>query len=254
MSQTALSGFRNEDWVVGQFNGHRGGSYGAGWLAAMGYENFSRVCAQTTRKMGFYNKADVLVLVDGNVEWISVKKFIASFNQIDKRRVGVFADLWKMPAAVADSLRMYCGEEGYRPDDTCRPISALRDPRRFFMDELPDGQKEQVVSFLNKNKKKIIQDVMAGRGRGAARWMLVVEEHLGAPSKSALVRMNDVIRHYAEGPAFITKTGNLRLGKITIQRKGGDAGKRTAQMLQFKFSPRDLFAVKGAHVFEDRAS
>lgn len=73
MFQTALSGFRNEDWVVDQFNGHRGGSYGAGWLAAMGYGNFSRVCAQTTRKVGFYNKADVLVLVDGNVEWISVK-------------------------------------------------------------------------------------------------------------------------------------------------------------------------------------
>ena len=179
------------------------------------------------------------------------KKFIASFNQIDKRRVAVFADLWKMPVAVADSLRMYCGEEGHRPDDTCRPISALRDPRRFFMDELPDGQKEQAVSFLNKNKKKIIQDVMAGQGRGAARCMLAVEERLGSPSKSALVNMNDVIRHYAEGPALITKTGNLRLGRITIQRKSGDAGKRTAQMLQFKFSPRDLFAVKGAHVFEN---
>ena len=84
--------------------------------------------------------------------------------------------------------------------------------------------------------------------------MLAVEEHLGAPSKSALVRMNDVIRHHAEGPAFITKIGNLKLGRITIQRKGGDAGKRTAQMLQFKFSPRDLFTVKGAHVFEDCSS
>ena len=81
MSQTALSGFRNEDWVVGQFNSHRGGSCGAGWLGAMGYRHFSRVCAQTTRRMGFFNKADVLVLVDDNVEWISVKKFIASFNQ-----------------------------------------------------------------------------------------------------------------------------------------------------------------------------
>lgn len=72
-SHTDLSGFRNKGWVVGQFNNYRGGSYGAGWLAAMGYGNFSRVCAQTIRKMGFYNKADVLVLVDSNAEWISVK-------------------------------------------------------------------------------------------------------------------------------------------------------------------------------------
>ena len=251
MSQTALSGFRNEDWVVGQFNSHRSGSCGAGWLDAMGYRHFSRVCAQTTRRMGFFNKADVLVLVDDNVEWISVKKFIASFNQIDKRRVGVFAEIWKMPDAVTDSLRMYCGEEGYRPSDICESISSLRDPRRFFMDELPNGQKEQVVSFLNKKKKKIIRDVMAGRGRAAARWMLAVEERLDAPPRSALVRMDDVVRHYAEGPALITRTGNLRLGRITIQRKGGDGGKNTAQMLQFKFSPRELFGIDGAYVFGD---
>ena len=122
------------------------------------------------------------------------------------------------------------------------------------MDELSDRQREQVVSFLNKKKKKIVQDVMAGRGRGAARWMLAVEERLDASPKSALVRMDAVVRYYAEGPALITKTGNLKLGRITIQRKGGDAGKRTAQMLQFKFSPRDLFAIREAHVFEECAS
>ena len=132
MFQTALGRFQNEDWVVDQFNGHRGGSCGAGWLDAIGYRNFSRVCAQTIRKMGFYNKADVLVLVDGNVEWISVKKFIASFNQIDKRRISEFAKLWKMSDAVADSLRMYCGEEVYRPGDICKPTSPGRDPRRFL--------------------------------------------------------------------------------------------------------------------------
>ena len=144
MSQTALSGFRNEDWAVDQFNSHRGGSCGAEWLDAMGYQNFSRVCAQTTRKMGFYNKADVLVLVDGNVEWISVKKFIASFNQVDKRWVDVFADLWKMPDAVTDSLRMYCGEEGYRPGDVCKTISSLRDPRRFLWTNYLTGRESRL--------------------------------------------------------------------------------------------------------------
>ena len=59
--------------MVGQFNNYRGGSYGAGWLAAMGYGNFSRGCTQTTRKVGFYNRAGVLVLVVGNAERISVK-------------------------------------------------------------------------------------------------------------------------------------------------------------------------------------
>jgi hypothetical protein len=31
------------------------------------------------------------------------------------------------------------------------------------------------------------------------------------------------------------------MGKITIQRKGGDAGKDTVNMLQFKFNPCLLF-------------
>ncbi len=60
------------------------------------------MCAQTTRNIGFFNKADVLVLVDNNVEWVSVKKFTASFNQIDKRRVDEFAKLWHMPDYIRD--------------------------------------------------------------------------------------------------------------------------------------------------------
>ncbi|MCE2498670.1 MAG: hypothetical protein J4F28_06760 [Nitrosopumilaceae archaeon] len=48
--------------------------------------------------------------------------------------------------------------------------------------------------------------------------------------------------------ASITQRGNLKLGKITIQRKGGDAGQDTAQMLQFKFSPKDLFGIEGSHI------
>lgn len=63
----------------------------------MGYNRPGKVCAQATRKMGFFNKADVLSLVDDNVEWISTKKFTASFNQIDKRWVRTFAELWNMP-------------------------------------------------------------------------------------------------------------------------------------------------------------
>jgi len=33
----------------------------------------------------------------------------------------------------------------------------------------------------------------------------------------------------------------LHLGKVTMQRKGGDAGRNTANMLQFKINPLKLF-------------
>lgn len=36
-------------------------------------------------------------------------------------------------------------------------------------------------------------------------------------------------------------TINLKIGKITMQRKGGDNGRETAKMLQFKINPAELF-------------
>ena len=248
MSHIALGGFKNEDWVVSQFN-NGDSTYGTAWLKIMGYVQPKKVCAQTTRKMGFFNKADVLVLVNDEVEWVSVKKFTAGFNQIDKRWVGKFAEQWRMPDVVSGSLKMYCGEEGYRPTDLLGPSISTRDEQRFYMDELSVKRQDAVISFLTKRKERIMQDVMAGRGKGAARWILAVEERRDAPNRSVLVPMDAAVRHYMEGPAVVTKKGNLRLGRITIQRKGGDAGKKTARMLQFKFSPKELFRVGGAQVF-----
>ena len=40
------------------------------------------------------------------------------------------------------------------------------------------------------------------------------------------------------------RDGNLRIGRITMQRKGGDAGRATAKMLQFKINPVLLFDAK----------
>lgn len=116
-----------------------------------------------------------------------------------------------------------------------------------MMNELDLDRQEAMLKFLNKNKRKIITDVIAGRGKASARWMLLVEEKQGVPWRSAMLPINTVVS-YCVGDASITAKGNLKLGKITIQRKGGDAGKDTAQMLQFKFSPRDLFEVDGSHV------
>lgn len=42
-----------------------------------------------------------------------------------------------------------------------------------------------------------------------------------------------------DGVVSITKGGNIKIGKITIQRKGGDGGKPSACDLQIKFCPSD---------------
>ena len=47
-----------------------------------------------------------------------------------------------------------------------------------------------------------------------------------------------------EGDVEITQAGNLKIGQITIQRKGGDNGRQTAKMLQFKINPVQLCELK----------
>lgn len=37
--------------------------------------------------------------------------------------------------------------------------------------------------------------------------------------------------------------GSLKIGKITMQRKGGDGGRDSAKMLQFKLNPCELFEI-----------
>ncbi|STO99978.1 type II R-M system restriction endonuclease [Helicobacter canadensis] len=53
--------------------------------------------------------------------------------------------------------------------------------------------------------------------------------------------INEVINFYS-GEVRITEKGSLKIGKITIQRKGGDGGRESAKMLQFKLNPCELFS------------
>lgn len=45
---------------------------------------------------------------------------------------------------------------------------------------------------------------------------------------------------FGSGDIEITKRGSIKIGRITLQRKGGDGGRDTANMLQFKIDPSKL--------------
>jgi len=53
--------------------------------------------------------------------------------------------------------------------------------------------------------------------------------------------MNYVINYFGNGEVLITNRGSIKIKRITIQRKGGDGGRDTAKMLQFKINPAELF-------------
>jgi len=93
---------------------------------------------------------------------------------------------------------------------------------------------------LEKNKSFIVSDILKGRGKFAAEWILVAQK-IRTNARWVLKSMNFCMNHYGNGDVYISKRGAIKIYKITMQRKGGDGGRVTANMLQFKLDPTELF-------------
>lgn len=88
----------------------------------------------------------------------------------------------------------------------------------------------------------IISDILRGRGEFCAEWVLVVQKYNGI--RWTLKNINMIMNYYFDdGKVMISPRGSLKIGKITMQRKGGDTGRKTANMLQFKLDPTEIFNI-----------
>lgn len=244
-SETAKSGFKNEVFVKDVFNEWKKKELAKKWLMQMGYkiDSVKSINAVLGREINQgIGKSDVIVTIDGKIEGISIKKFSASFNQIDKRWADNYVPLWNIPKEVLIVLKKYSGEKGFQPKDILNDegIKKLRDKRRFHMDELSQKEQKMVLDFFTNNLNPIITDLLKGRDSLIANWLLVIKYNNGNVSDSKIISINDAIKHYSTGNVTISKKGTIKIGKITLQRKGGDGGRETAQMLQFKFSPNEI--------------
>ncbi len=86
-----------------------------------------------------------------------------------------------------------------------------------------------------------VSDILKGRDKFAADWMLVILKDDKESYKWILKDINAVMNIFGQGKIRITDRGSLKIGEITMQRKGGDAGRESAKMLQFKINPCLLF-------------
>lgn len=159
----------------------------------------------------------------------------SGFNQIDKRRIDKYREMWKIPDDIVLSLKYFTGE--------VEPIDfgfGLSDDRRMYLNQLNLESQRNLINFFEDNKITIISDIIKGRGAFSAQWMLVVHKVTDTESKWAFKSINEVINHYSKGEVKISPKGSLNIGKLTAQRKGGDGGRESAKMLQFKFNPLEL--------------
>jgi len=241
-SKTAKAGFSNENDVIDRFNNWKTDKIAQDWLAEMGYKMDDIEFVKALKVRGHY-KADIQVRITVLIKLKSQEdlqnlqvKLVSNpqgFNQIDKRWVDKYVELWNMPADITTILKRFTGE--------IAPTGIkLRDSRRNFLDEMSQSDQSKIVNYFTENKILIISDLLKGRGEFSADWTLVILKSNGE-SSWVLKSINHVMQVFGTGEVRITKEGSLKIGKIGMQRKGGDGGRETAKMLQFKINPVELF-------------
>lgn len=241
-SKTAKGGFKNEQDVIDKFNNWRTEKIAQKWLAEMNYRIDDIEFVKASKVRGQY-KADIQVRITILIKLKSQEdlqnlqvKLVSNpqgFNQIDKRWVDKYAELWNIPSDIIKILKLFTGE--------IKPIkNELRDPRRMFLDEMSKSDQDKLVDFFKHNKILIISDILKGRGEFSADWTLVILK-MDGESKWVLKSINEVMNIFGAGDVRITREGSLKIGKIGMQRKGGDGGRDTAKTLQFKINPVELF-------------
>lgn len=241
-SKTAKAGFSNEKDVIDRFNNWKKDKIAQEWLLEMNYKVEDIEFVKAIKVRGQY-KADIQVRITVLIKLKSQEdiqnlqiKLVSNpqgFNQIDKRWIDKYVELWNIPKDITKILKLFTGE--IKPE-----IKNLRDPRRMFLDEMSKKDQDKLINFFKENKILIISDLLKGRGEFSADWTLVILK-LNGESKWVLKSINHVMNIFGQGDVRLTKEGSLKIGKIGMQRKGGDGGRPTANMLQFKINPVELF-------------
>jgi len=252
-SETAKGGFANEITIANKFDKWKKDKEAQKWLKIMGY-NLKKI-KKVKAEILHGHKTDVQVKVTItlkkliSVQNLSVKKANsdADYNQIDKRWVKNYVEMWQIPEDIVILLKIFCGEVSPRKllkegKITKHKYNSLRDKRRFFMDEFEDKHKKALIKFFKKNKILVLADIIKGRDKFSANWMLVTRYDKDKDETTwILADINKSLNIFGEGEVEISPRGSLSIGRVTLQRKGGDGGRPTGNMLQFKIRPFDLF-------------
>ena len=238
-SITAKSGFINEQVIESKFNNYHCDIEAKKWLKVMGFEinTIKQIEASVIR--GYKTDITIKILTDvENTVNLSLKRMSsnAGFNQVDKRWVKSYKLLWNFGKDVEFGLKLFTGE--------VEPNFITKDRRRGTLIELPERYREAIIKWFTENKSKVVSDILMGHDKYPVHWLLVTKYDIVKRTETwALKDIKTIINHYEDGKVIVSKNGSLLIGKILMQRKGGDAGRKTAKMLQFKIDPNDIFDI-----------
>lgn len=201
-------------------------------------------------------KTDIAISCDNRSILISAKEFDvkANYNHVERHYLNYYAQKWSMPRDVFLGLKQFVGEV----DEDGNPISTeslqreaeelgttpgkLSKKRRTFINQLPQKTRNTIKQFFKLNKKKILRDIFIDDED--IKFFIVIKRE-GSRVYYYILPTKDVLDIYGSGDIAITPRGSLQMGKVVIQRKGGDH--RTpfgrvdivASQLQFKIRPSE---------------
>lgn len=246
-SRTAKGGFENEQDVVDQLNAwvphtsdRKAASTGSEvdrWLVAMGHVPSSVRKIIATNPPGT-DKRDIEVKTFTGKR--SLRKHLVSIkllsssrssgtNQVQRKKVDIFVSQWSVPDDVAELLRLYTGK--LAPSAARQPKPS--DPRRVKANEFTSEEQQKVINWLTMHKDEIIDALFRGTQPIYAPNFLLVVNKKAPISTSAMTPMTRAISLFGSGEVKVADT-TFRIGKIIMQRKGGDSGGEGAKDLQFK--------------------
>ena len=195
-SQTAKNGFKNEQNICDKFINWENDNEAQTWLKIMNYDLKEIEYVNAVVLHGY--KADVNVQVqiklktaldteNIQVKLVSNKK---GFNQVDKRWLKSYNELWNIPEKVYIALQHFTGE--LKPYKT-----GTRDPRRMFLDEMTLEDKDLIINWFTNNKTLVLSDIIKGRGQFSAEWVLVAQK-VNNNARWVLKNINEALQHYAD--------------------------------------------------------
>jgi hypothetical protein len=270
-SLTAKGGFLNEADICQKIINYKDDNEAKQWLEIMGYNSDKidsieaiQIPVRINKKKAIglgvteekyeetirYKKADVQVRIEividnvVYVENISLKKAnrIAGFNQIDKRPVTTYKNMWGFDDEIEYWLKLFTGEILPNTMLDTKELLEIKDDRRLFLYEIPNEIVEKIKSFFEENKFLIISDMIKGRGGLSAEWFLVTRKDTQDSDKIdwILKDINTTCNFYAQGEVQMSPKGSLKIGRVTMQRKGGTPDPTS---LQFKLNPLEIFEI-----------
>lgn len=174
-SQTAKNGFMNEEDIVVKFNNWKSDEDAQKWLLIMEYRLNDIEYVNAIKLSGYKTDVQVQVTIklknaidcqNLQVKLVSNPK---GFNQIDKRWINKYVEMWNIPTNIEYLLKKYTGE--IEPN-----IPNPKDNRRMFANEFSLSEQNQILKWLINNKALIVSDILKGRGQFSAEWMLVAQK------------------------------------------------------------------------------